>query len=143
MGDKPYFYSCYFSFAFESMNLVTSATTPLYLYFIGFVVPSKVLVEFGARFRFLRRNRFFVSTVKIAIIFLKNWIDLKLFVRDPQMYTQLSLLQSFSIWATEVPRNNSSLRTVLFWQILPFLLRSLFYFFLCGFLCSESFSSCS
>ena len=39
--------------------MITSLATPLYLYFIAFVVPSKVLMEVSARFGFLHRNRFF------------------------------------------------------------------------------------
>ena len=40
--------------------LFTAVETPLYLYFIAFVVPSKVLIEVSARFGFLHKNRFFV-----------------------------------------------------------------------------------
>ena len=46
--------------------------------------------------------------------------------------TQLSLFFRFFIWATEVPHKKSSLRTVLVWQILSFILHSLFYKFLSG-----------
>ena len=41
--------------------LFTSVATPLYLYFIAFVVPSKVLMEVSARFGFLCRTYFSVS----------------------------------------------------------------------------------
>ena len=41
--------------------LFTAVEKPLYLYFIAFVVPSKVLIEVSARFWFLHKNRFFVS----------------------------------------------------------------------------------
>ena len=68
MGDNPCFYSCYFSFDFESRNLDTSVKTPLYLYLIAFFVPSKLLVGVFGRFGFLHRNRFLLSTVSRAII---------------------------------------------------------------------------
>ena len=42
------------------------------------------------------------------------------------------LFLRFFIWATEVPQTKSSLRTVLVWQILSFILHSLFYKFLSG-----------
>ena len=58
------FYSNNFSLLFLSQGvLFTSVETPLYLYFIAFVVPSKVLIEFSARFGFLHKNRFSVSQI--------------------------------------------------------------------------------
>ena len=54
------FYSSYFSFLSQGV-LFTYVTTPLYLYFIAFVVPSKVLIEVSAKFWFLHKNIFFVS----------------------------------------------------------------------------------
>ena len=80
----------------ESQSLVISVATPLYLYFIALLCQVKSLIEVDARFGFLHSNRLLLSTVSGAII-RKNRIDLKVFVRDPQMYMQLSLFQSFSI----------------------------------------------
>ena len=57
---------------------------------------------------------------------------LRFFVLFPYDVTQLSLFLRFFIWATEVSRRKSSLRTVLVWQILSFILHSLFYKFLSG-----------
>ena len=57
---------------------------------------------------------------------------LRFFVLFPYDVTQLSLFLRFFIWATEVLRKKSSLRTVLVWQILSFILHSLFYKFLSG-----------
>ena len=54
------FYSSYFSFLSQGV-LFTYVETHFYLYFIAFVVPSKVLIEVSARFWFLHKNRFFVS----------------------------------------------------------------------------------
>ena len=48
-------------FQFSQGVLFTAVETPLYLYFIAFVVPSKVLIEVSARFWFLHKNRFFIS----------------------------------------------------------------------------------
>ena len=55
-----------------------------------------------------------------------------LFVLFPYDVTQLSLFLRFFIWVTEVPWKKSSLRTILVWQILSFILHSLFYKFLSG-----------
>ena len=55
------FYSSYFSFLSQGV-LFTDVTTPLYICFIAFVVPSKVLIEVSARFGFLHKNRFFVAS---------------------------------------------------------------------------------
>ena len=54
------FYSSYFYFLSQGA-LFTAVATPLYLYFIAFVVPSKVLIEVSASFWFLHKNRFFGS----------------------------------------------------------------------------------
>ena len=73
-----------FLFCFRSRNLVTSVTTLLYLYFIAFVVASKVLVGVDARFEFLHRNRFLQSTISGAIICTKIlliWIFLCVILR--------------------------------------------------------------
>ena len=61
------FYSCYFSFVFESRSLAISVKTPLYLYFIALLCQVKFLVEVDARFEFLHRNRFLLSTVLSSI----------------------------------------------------------------------------
>ena len=50
-----------FYFSLSQGALFTAVATLLYLYFIAFVVPSKVLIEVRTRFGFLHKNRFFVS----------------------------------------------------------------------------------
>ena len=90
------FYSCYFSFSFESRSLVTSVTTPFYLYFIAFGVPSKVLVEVGAKFGFLRRNRFFVhQLICHAQKTIRN--DLIFFSWSLYVYETLIILAIFNL----------------------------------------------
>ena len=55
-----YFIPVIFSLFFLSQGVMfTYVATPLYFYFIAFVMPSKVLVGVDARFGFLHRNRFY------------------------------------------------------------------------------------
>ena len=136
------FYSSYFSF-FSQEVLFTAVSTSLYLYFIAFFVPSKVLIEVSARFGFLHKNRFFVSQTFPSPLFpSRPGINLKwsenVWAWFLYVYGTLIILSIFDLSHGSASKN-SSLRTVLFWQIRPFLLHSLFYCFLCGFLCSTSF----
>ena len=64
------FYSSYFSLSQGA--LFTAVATPLYLYLIAFVVPSKVLIEVSTRFWFLHKNRFSVSQTFPSPFFLSR-----------------------------------------------------------------------
>ena len=66
--------SFYFLFVFiESRGFVYfSSNSYVSLFFIKFVVPSKVLIEVSARFVFLHKNRFSVSQIFPSPFFLSR-----------------------------------------------------------------------
>ena len=102
------------------------AIKPLLILVLCFVVPSeasnrRLILDLD----FCAETDFYLSRIW-AVFSVGNSENMPIYVRVPQICTQLSLVLSFLIWATEVFIRNSSLRTVLFWQILPFISHCLF-----------------
>ena len=138
MGDNPCFIPIIFLSFFSRGALFTLYNNSFVSLFIIFVVSSRVLVGVDARFGFLHRNRILLSTVLIAII-RENIIFIWNFLCGISDVYATFVISKFFYLSHGSASKQSSLRTVLFWQILPFHLHSIFYCFLCGFLCSTRF----
>ena len=119
---------CYLFLFFESrMLLLNFVATTLYLYFAVFVVPRKVAVYFRSYWKQnIFRHRFgHYETVT-------NSNDAPLFCSvSLWCYATFIILKVFHLSDVSASKK-SSLQTVLVWQIVSFILHSLFYKFLSG-----------
>ena len=132
------FYSSYFSLS--QVALFTAVPTPFYIYFIAFVVPSKVLIEVSTIYGFLLKNRFFVSQAFLSPLFAShpgknsNWSE-NVCAWSLYVYETLIILAIFDLSHESASKNFvftdcSVLTDSTFYFALPLLLC------LIGFLCS-------
>ena len=125
MGDNPLFYFCTLFYIWVLEVVTTVANSP-YLYFIEFLFQVKSLIvksildlDYCAGTYFLLSRNLTAPSVGNS----KKSVNLRAWSSD--MYATSFNLRIF-IWASLVPQKNTSLRTVLFWQILPFISYCLF-----------------